>query len=427
VIVLLVLNVLLQGQACILPVKAQTQPVIATDYSFYKGPLDATHRPITRVNGYLRNDSQVSFWVALAYVADMPEAVVKSEFYAPDGKFVQEEASTLPAYMAGGSAVWYFESSAIREVKNNAGIWKVEIYYGPYHLFAENFSIGDYLVDVSIAGLPRNLAVNVAIDDEEAGTIRGGEEKPSAPTLGTHAISVNGTVALSGNVRYVADSNYAVVSSRSSHIFQYRTEYYVDVEANSPYGITKGSGWYIDGTNITFSGNSPLLVSTGTRYVFTSWTGDYVGRSPEGSILVNGPKNILANYRVQYYLQLKSEYGNPEGEGWYDAGSTANASVPQSFVLPYGTKISFLRWSGDVNSSENSVTIFMDRPHSATAEWEVVRPSLPSVTSLYLVLGGYVLIVTIAVALVLLSIRRRHWVRRGLSQTLRNAMIDPQR
>jgi hypothetical protein len=407
VIILLVLSIfLLQGQTCI-PPRAQAQPVIATDYSCYEGPLDAGHRPIMRVNGYLRNEKQASFWVAFAYLADMPESLAKSRFYSPDGKFVQEQVRTFPAYKAGESAVWSFATSVIHQVKNNTGIWKVEVYYGPYYLFTQNFSIGDYLVEVSIAGLPGNLTVNIAIDGEEAGTIRGGEEKPSAPTLGIHTISVNDTVRMSGSARYAVDSNSVVVSSQSSHIFRYRTEYYVHVDVNSPYGMTTGSGWYVEGTNATFSADSPLLVAPGTRYVFTSWTGDYVGGAPEGSIVVHGPKNIVANYMVQYYLQLKSEYGSPKGEGWYDAGSTANVSVSRSLVLPDGTRIFFLRWGGDLSSSNNSATILMDRPHSIAAEWEVMRPSLPNVMSLYLVLGAYVLIVTIAVALLLISMRRR--------------------
>jgi hypothetical protein len=407
VITLLVLSIfLLQGQTCI-PVKAQAQPVIATDYSCYKGPLDAGHRPIMRVNGYLRNESQASLWAALAYLADIPQAVAKGEFYRPDGKFVGEQTRTFPAHKAGESALWYFTTSVIHQVKNNTGIWRVEVYYGPYYLFTENFSIGDYLVEVSVAGLPGNLTLNIAIDGEEAGTIRNGEEKPSAPTFGIHTISVNATVGMSNNERYAVDSTSVVVSSQSSHIFRYQREYYVHVDVNSPYGMTTGSGWYVEGTNATFSADSPLLVAAGTRYLFTNWTGDYVGGTPEGSVIVHSPKNIVANYMAQYYLQLKSEYGHPKGEGWYDGGSTANASVPRSIVLPDGTRIFFLQWSGDLTSSNNSATILMDRPHSITAEWEVTRPSLPNAMSLYVVVGAYVLVVIIAVALLLLSIRRR--------------------
>jgi hypothetical protein len=407
IIILLVLSVfLVQEQICI-TVRGQTQPVVATDYSFYKGSLDVHRRPIARVNGYLRNESQVSFWVAVTYLANVPELAAKSQFYAPDGKLVEEQTSRFVARKAGDSATWSLTTHAIQKVKNNTGVWRVEIYYGPYHLLTESFSLGDYLVDVSIAGLPEDLSVKVAIDGKEAGTIRGGEEKPSAPAFGMHTISTNATVNVSENTRYVVYGNSLVVTSQSSHTFQYGREYYVHVGVNSPYGRTAGSGWYAETTNATFSADSPLAGGPGARYVFTGWSGDYVGDAPKGAILVDGPKNIFANYGLQYYLQVKSEYGHPEGEGWYDEGSTATISASRSLVLPDGTKIFFLRWSGDLTSSNNSASILMNRSHSVTAEWEVMRPALPNDMSLYLTLGAYGLIVTIAVVLFFLS-RRRH-------------------
>jgi hypothetical protein len=412
VIILLLLSIfLLEGRGCV-PAKAQAQPVIATDYSFYKGPLDAGRRPIMRVNGYLRNESSASLWIAIAYLEDMPEVTARSQFYGPDGKLVQQQMKTFGARKSGDSAVWYLATNAIHQLKNSTGIWKVDVYYGPYYLLTENFSVGDYLVDIYIAGLPGNLTVKIAVDGEGAGTIRGGEQKPSALTFGMHTISANATVSMGESARYVLDSNSLVVSSQSSHTFRYHAEYYVRVGVNSPYGRTVGSGWYARGTNATFSADSPLAAGPGVRYVFTGWSGNYVADAPEGSIVVDGPKNIIANYRLQYYLLLKSEYGHPRGEGWYDEGSTASISVPRSLVLPDGTKIFFLRWSGAQTSSNNSVTLVMDRPYSITAEWEVTRPTFQNVTSLYLILGAYGLVVTVAVALLFLSMRRRPGTRR---------------
>jgi hypothetical protein len=407
IITLLVLSVFLVQEQIGIAVRAQTEPVVATDYSFYKGSLDAHRRPIARVNGYLTNESRVSFWVAVTYLANVPELAAKSRFYAPDGKLVETQTNRFVARKAGDSTTWSLTTNAIHKVKNNAGVWRVEMYYGPYQLLTENFSLGDYLVNVSIAGLPENLSAKVAIDGEEAGTIRGDEEKPSAPTFGMHTILTTATVNLSEDTRYVAYSNSLVVTSQTSHTFQYRTEYYVHVSVNSPYGRTGGSGWYAETTNATFSADSPVAGGPETRYVFTGWSGDYVGDGPKGAILVDRPKNIVADYRLQYYLRVKSEYGHPEGEGWYDEGSTATISASPSLTLPDGTKVFFLRWSGDLTSSNSSASILMDKSHSVTAEWEVMRPALSNTVSLYLTLGAYGLIVTIAVVLLFLS-RRRH-------------------
>jgi hypothetical protein len=407
ILILLVLSILvLQGHG-FTSVKAQTQPVIATDYSFYKGVLDAHHRPIARVNGYLRNEAQASLWVAITYLADVPEVTAKTQFYGPDGKLVEGHVKRFPAEKAGDSTVWSVATSAIHRVTSNTGIWRVDVYYGPYHLLTENFTVGDYLVNVSLAGFPEDLAVKVNIDGEDAGTIRGGEKKQSGLVSGIHTVSVNATVYLNEETRYVVDNGSRTVSSQDSLVFQYHREYYVSVVVDSPHGETEGSGWYAEGARALFSAKSPYNVSLGVRYVFTNWNGDYKGHSTDGSVVVDGPKSIAAEYKLQYYLSLGSEYDKPGGEGWYDRNSTASVSVSPSVVRPDGTRVVFREWTGDISSPNNNLTVFMNKPYSLTAGWEVREPVFRSETSLYLILGAYVLFLAVAGAGFYFAVRRR--------------------
>lgn len=404
--VLLLLSSLLlaQEQVCT-PARAQAQPVIATDYSFYTGPLDTNQRPITRVNGYLRNESRAFVYVAISYLADMPQVVGIGCFYGPAGDLVQEQRAMFNARKAGESLVSSFGTDKISQVKNNTGIWRVDVYYGPYLLFIEHFSVGDYLVNVAVAGFPSKYAVNVAIDGQAAGTIRGGEEKPSAPTTGTHIISVNGALNTTSERRYVTLSNSRIVSSHGSVAFEYRTEYYLSV--NSPYGNATGSGWYGQGNNATFLAQSPIVKSPGVRYVFTNWSGSYTGHDSLGVVGMDGPKNVTANYEVQFYLKVESRYDSPKGEGWYDRGSTASVSVLSIAASPYGTKVFFVRWSGDITSSKNNVTIVMNKPYSVVAEWRVEEPALRQTQSVYVLLGTYALLVAVAVVVLFLWRRKR--------------------
>ena len=39
---------------------------------------------------------------------------------------------------------------------------------------------------------------------------------------------------------------------------------------------------------------------------------------------ITQPTTILATYKTQYYLTITSQYGNPSGQGWYDAGSAGH-------------------------------------------------------------------------------------------------------
>jgi hypothetical protein len=108
----------------------------------------------------------------------------------------------------------------------------------------------------------------------------------------------------------------------------------------------------------------------GVQYVFVSWSDGIT--SPSRTITVTGSMTLAANYKVQYYLTVQSEQGDPSGEGWYDEGSNAYANVgvdkvPADFFSDYVLK----GWSGDAQGSRpKSNTIRMDGPKTARAVWE---------------------------------------------------------
>jgi uncharacterized repeat protein (TIGR02543 family) len=208
-----------------------------------------------------------------------------------------------------------------------------------------------------------------------------------------------------GGVRYVftgwsgdasgagLTSNPILMNGPKTAIANWKTQYYLAV--NSIYGNPKGSGWYDASSKITFSVTSPFDHGNQTRRVFTGWTGDYTGLSPVESIVMDGPKSVTASWKTQFYLRVDSKYGNPKGEGWYDAGSKAVFNV----TSPYDTlwaHCEFERWSGDYSGESNSGSIVMDKPHVVKAEWKV------DYTRLYAIIGG---ICVIGIAVSLLAVK----------------------
>jgi hypothetical protein len=92
----------------------------------------------------------------------------------------------------------------------------------------------------------------------------------------------------------------------------------------------------------------------------------------------------IANWQTQYYLTVSSAYGTVGGAGWYNASSSALASVSALTVAgATGTQYVFTNWSGDVSgTSSQSNAITMNAPKTATANWKtqylvsfVVSPS----------------------------------------------------
>jgi hypothetical protein len=101
-----------------------------------------------------------------------------------------------------------------------------------------------------------------------------------------------------------ADPLSILINSTLDITAKFTSEYWVSV--NSPYGSPAGSGWYAEGTNATFSVNSPVDLSNGTRQVFVQWNGDSNATSPQASLTVDSAKQVTADWKTQYALTISA-------------------------------------------------------------------------------------------------------------------------
>jgi len=155
----------------------------------------------------------------------------------------------------------------------------------------------------------------------------------------------------------------------------YITQYFLTVSSayDSPAPI---SGWFNSGTGITASVTSPVSGPSGTQFVCTGWTGTgsvpASGTSTSTSFTITQASSITWNWKTRYYLTVSSVYGTPGGQGWYDNGSTAYATVtPLTVAGPSGTRYVFTVWSGDASGNTSpSDAITMNGPKTATANWK---------------------------------------------------------
>jgi len=148
-------------------------------------------------------------------------------------------------------------------------------------------------------------------------------------------------------------------------------DYYVSVSTN-PAGagsVSPVSGWYPVGTQLTFS-EIPFASST-VRYIFTSWSGTYSSTSTSFSETVSGPITETANYITQFYVSISSPngWGNPQGAGWYNAGSTATVSVTSPYSTGAGSQVVFSSWSGTLDSNSNPFSFTVNSPISENVNW----------------------------------------------------------
>ena len=78
----------------------------------------------------------------------------------------------------------------------------------------------------------------------------------------------------------------------------YKTQYYLKVV--SRYGSPKGEGWYDEGKVAHVSVQPIYYINFFQRAVFLGWTGSLSSPSPEVDVMMNSPKLLIANWRVEY-------------------------------------------------------------------------------------------------------------------------------
>jgi len=160
---------------------------------------------------------------------------------------------------------------------------------------------------------------------------------------------------------------------------QYVKQFKLTIDNGGHGTTTPASGnWYDAGKLITITMASDTTSnSTGTRYLFASWSGSgsgsYSGSANPCQVQMDGPITEVASWKTQYYLTVitdPADLDDPTGEGWYDEGTKAAISVD----TPTGgdlveTRYRFHNWTGVgiADSAAASTTILMDAPKVAKA------------------------------------------------------------
>jgi PKD repeat protein len=155
------------------------------------------------------------------------------------------------------------------------------------------------------------------------------------------------------------------------------SEYYMKVE--SPYGAVQGSGWYEAGAAATVSVDTSVASGPGKRQAFVQWrgqgNGSYTGVLNPATVHVNAPLIQTAEWNVEYYLNVQSDYGDPSGKGWYREGSTATIRSDTAILVQSGKRVRFSSWFGTGTGSYtgplNQKAVTVNGPITETVQWKV--------------------------------------------------------
>ena len=155
-------------------------------------------------------------------------------------------------------------------------------------------------------------------------------------------------------------------------------------------------GWYEEGTSkIIQEAPEYINYEEGARYIFDAWyiDGKKMPDSRSISITMDGPHETEAKFNTQYYLDVRSAHGDPQGVGWYGEGTAVTFSVDSPVGAGIGKKWVFERWSGDLVSTSPQENVLMGNNKSVIATWKLDS------TVLYIIYG---IIISAIVAAVLI-------------------------
>lgn len=188
----------------------------------------------------------------------------------------------------------------------------------------------------------------------------------------------------------------------ASHTFTYEPEYLLTVQ--NPHGASiEKSGWKQKDTTVTLTTPEKIEESNTERYVFKAWYID--GSENAGSTItltMNKQYNARAEYETQYYLEVRSEIGRPQGSGWYDEGYSAIITVdPEGPMLGFwgslGAKYVFDRWSG-ISSGDifgATIKVVVENPMTVNAIWRADYSYAYMILAIILVAALLLIVVTV--------------------------------
>jgi hypothetical protein len=154
--------------------------------------------------------------------------------------------------------------------------------------------------------------IPISIGNEIVDTNTNGTARTLLP-WGNYSVSVPDAIPLGSGTRAAFDgwsdgitsANRRVVVGNSLVLTaNYVTQYLL--EASSPYGNVTGGGWYFENAiaNLSVEPSSVPVEGVpgwlGGRYVFDHWSGDCSSSTAQCSIMMNGPKQAIAVWRVDW-------------------------------------------------------------------------------------------------------------------------------
>lgn len=237
---------------------------------------------------------------------------------------------------------YFVVGSNVKHPKNSAVLWKTGYSVAVLSDYGNVTGSGNY---IAYSQVSLNAPETVNVSD------------------GTRELFVgwagSGFGAYTGNLT----DTYVTLYGNITETANWERQYYIN--ATTQYGKISGGGWYDSGNVATLSINSNIIMTgPSTRAVFVGWSSNATSNSI--SVYLDGPKEVHAVWKIQYYLNATSQYGNATGSGWYYANSSATVSLQKTFVpINQTERLAFNGWSN--GGLDNTINVTVGSPLAISA------------------------------------------------------------
>jgi len=137
--------------------------------------------------------------------------------------------------------------------------------------------------------------------------------------------------------------------------------------------------WYDEDDTVTIAVPAHMEIAKEERRKFISWTGtgsgSYSGEDTSTTVIMHDAIKEKVNWKTEFYVQISTEHGEINGEGWYQEGSNAECSLDSSLIAGIkGERFVFEGWQGSGQGSFTgmnlSYNLIVYNPVIETAKWK---------------------------------------------------------
>ncbi len=177
--------------------------------------------------------------------------------------------------------------------------------------------------------------------------------------------------------------------SATLYTARYGLRYLLEISGEPSPEAVHGEGWHFTDATITVSADTVVADGTGSRLVFSGWTGtgagSYTGNHPSFQTMLGGPVTQTVQYETQFLLTarvlpdtvpglvIRTDPAGP----WFKAGRTVKLTAESGNPL-----YRFSGWDSGTPDADGSLTLTMNGPAAVTAVFEMIVRHPPVVATL---------------------------------------------